>query len=176
MKKGKDVKNFSKKYGRAVKNCPILDYKDVCIRLKDGGLKKISPLDVTYEGSSFGLILDMYRDLQEQHSDYKKSVGHSISTLISLLKDKGYNTSNVDLNALINDINELTIIEPTKVYDIFYRNAEGYIVSKQPLLTDCVILEIGDIPDDYANQYWKINDEGKWELDKDKFNSYWSVV
>ena len=175
MKKGKEIKHYTKKYGRALKNAPILDYKELCIKTKDGGLKKIEPLDVTYEGSSFGLILNLYNDLKKQYNSYKKDIGHSISTLISLLNEKGYNTSNVELNALINDINELTIIEPTKVYDIFYRNADGYIVSKQPLLTDCVILESGDIPEDYANQYWKLIN-GKWVLDEEKYNSYWSVV
>jgi hypothetical protein len=174
MNKSKKIKNYSRKYSNALKGAPVLDIKELCIKTANGGLKKIDPLDVVYEGSSFGLILDMYHDLQKLHSEHKKAVGHSISALIALLKQKGYNTPNVELNALIGDINELLIIEPNKVYDIFYRNADGYIVSKQPLLQDCEILEVGDIPEDYANGYWKI-ENGKWLLDKELYNQYWSV-
>lgn len=169
-------RNKYDKYARALGSVPITEYKDLLIQDKHKKLKKINPLDVMYEGSSFGLILNLFHDLQKQHNDYKKDIGHSISILISLLKDKGYNSPNVELNALIEDINNLVIIEPNKLYNVYHKNDNDYIVSSSPILSNDTILEVGERPDDFDKGYWRITDNGKWILDKKLYNEYWSVV
>ena len=174
-KKSKNTKNYSKMYAKAIKGVPVLDYKDLCVRTKNGSLKKIDVLDVVYEGSSFGLILDLFNDLQNKYSDYKKATGHSISALISTLKSKGYNTPNVELNALIQDINNLVIIEPDKQYDILHCNADGYVVSSSVLISNDIVVESKDKPDDFDKGYYKyIN--GEWVLDEELYKQMWGSL
>ena len=168
-------RNKHDKFARALSSVPKTKHRDLLIQDKNNKLKKINPLDVSYEGSSFGLILDMYHDLQKIHSEYKKDVGHSISTLISTLKDKGYNTPNVDLNALIDDINELVIIEPDKLYTVYHCNANGYVVGSSVIISNDIILEDDDRPDDYAKGYYKLVN-GKWVLDEELYKEMWSAV
>ena len=149
MNKSKQTRNYTRKYGKALKGAPITDYKDLLIQGKDNQLKKINPLDVRYKGTTFGLILDMYEDLNKQHNEYKKAVGHSISALIATLKVKGYNTPNVRLNTLIEDINHLNIIIPNVQYSGF--KLEGECIKG---LGYDVIFEVKELPDDIYSGYW----------------------
>jgi hypothetical protein len=158
-----------RKFRQALSSVPSTEFKDLLIQDKHGKLKKIKPLDVMYEGSSFGLILDMYHDLQELHSTYKKDTGHSISTLIAFLKAKGYDKQTIDLNALIEDLNHLLIIEADKEYSVYHKDANGYVVSSSVILSDDSILSDFEKPDDYNKGYWKIVD-GKWVLDEQRMN------
>jgi hypothetical protein len=166
-------KDYVRKYGKAIKHAPNTEYKDLLIQGKDNRLKKINPLDVIHNGVSFGLMLDLYNDLKGSHSDFKNDVGHSISTLISTLKAKGYNTPNVELNALIEDIGHLLIIEPSKEYYNFKCNEDGYIIGLDDIN---IVIEKGliTIPDDYDKGYWKIEGLG-FVLDEELYRAYWSV-
>jgi hypothetical protein len=165
--KGKKVRNLSRKYGSALTGIPKTEYKDLLYQDKNNKLKKINALDVTHNGSSFGLILGLYEDLKELHKQEKKEVGHSISTLISLLKFKGYNTPNVELNALIEDINHLLIIEPDKEY-FGFKLTNGYVSG----YGYDVIMVKQDIPEDFDKGYWKIIDY-KFVLDEEKYELMW---
>ena len=169
-------KNKYHKYSKALTSIPKTEDKDLLIQGKDGKLKKIKPLDVTYEGSSFGLILDMLGDVSEQHSEYKKDVGHSISTLIAFLKGKGYNTPNIDLNALIEDLECLVTINPNKEYSVYHKNADGYVIGRSVVFSNDTILEDNERPDDYDKGYWRISDTGKWVLDEELFKMMWRVI
>ena len=175
MNKAKKVRNYKHKYGKAIKSCPIVEYKDLLIQDKNNRLKKIDPLQVVYNGSSFGLIFDMYGDVSDKYSAYKKATGHSISTLIATLKQKGYNTPNVDLNALIEDISHLVIIEPNKQYDILHLNANGYVVGNSALISNDIVIEHTDKPDDFDKGYYKYVN-GKWELDEELYQQMWGSL
>ena len=158
---------FVTKYGNALKRVPVTEQGDILVEGKDKRLKKVSPLDIKYNGSSFGLILDLYKDLQETHKQFKNDLGHDIAKLISLLKEYGYNTPNVDLTSLIDDIEKLFIVKPTVEYYHFTFDKDGYITGMQSYGT--LVSKMNDIPDDYNKGYWKIID-GEFVLDSDKFN------
>ena len=164
---------YSRKYLSALKNIPTLEYNDLSITTKNGGLKKVHPLDVKYEGSTFGTIRDMYFEEIEQHSELKSIVKQSIFALTSTLIEKGYNTTSTELNTLIEDISKLLIIEPTKQYYNFKVNSDGYVVGKDDI--HIVTSSHIEIPDDFNKGYWKIID-GKFVLDEDKYKQLWGAL
>lgn len=172
MSKSRKTKDYARRYGSALKGVPTLETKELAVKTKDG-LKKIHPLDVKYEGSSFGLIRDLYAGEIKLVAELRNELDSAKSALTSTLIEKGYNTSNIELNSLIDDISHLLIIEPTKEYWNFTTNADGYIVGKQKIeiVTDGHI----DIPDDFDKGYWRIVD-GKFELDQEKYSQYWQVT
>lgn len=164
-------KSLAKKYGSSLRSAPHTTQGDLLIEGKDKRLKKISPLDVKYQGTTYKMTLDLYHDLQTQHSDLKHHVGSVSGTLISILKQKGYNTPNVDIKSLVDDILRLNIIEPTKQYTGF-QIKDGYVVGKGY----DAIFEMKELPDDIYNGYWKSDKRGNITLDEVKYSQYWSVV
>ena len=50
MNKSKKTKDYAKKFGQALKSIQTLEYKEIAIKTKDGSLKKVQPLDISYEG------------------------------------------------------------------------------------------------------------------------------
>lgn len=171
MKKSKDVRNLAKKYGRAIKGAPKLEKQELAIKTRDG-LKKISPLDVRYEGTTFGTMLDMYGDVSKQFSEYKKDVGHSISRFISTFKSLGHITPNIELNALIDEITSLLVLNPNVTYFNFTRDKDGYVTGKQQI--DIVTTSHIEVPEDFDKGYWVIKD-GEFVLDEEKYRQYWSI-
>ena len=163
--------DYSKKYGSSLKHSPDTEQGDLLIQGKNNALKKISPLEVKYNGSTYKLILDLYHDLQDDMSLFKLNTNNSLDYLASTLKDNGYNTSNIELNALIEDIYKLDIIRPTKEYThVTFK--DGYVNGVEDY---GVLIPKGDIPEDYANGYWTIVDK-KWVLDKEKYEQYWGQL
>lgn len=167
MNKSKNTKNYTKKYAKALKGVPILDYKELCVKTKNG-LKKIDPLDVTFEGSSFRLILDLYGDEKNRHKDLKHSVGQASSTLISLLKDYGCDTSSIEINALIGDLNNVLMIHPNKDYIGYQLNDAGYVIG----YGYDVLMVKGEQPEDFDKGYWKLVNR-EFILDEVLYEQMW---
>lgn len=168
MKKG----NYQRKFGNALSSVPVVEAKELLIKDNNNKLKKIHPLDVKYEGSTFGLIKDLYKEEIARHTECRNAIEQACGTLISTLIEKGYNTPNVDLKALIDDISKLLIIEPTKGYYNFKLNSDGYVVGKDNV--QIIVQDNIQVPDDWNKGYYKIID-GVFVLDEERYKQMWSV-
>ena len=169
----KDRNKYARKYSRALTSVPTVEQGELLIKDKFGKLKKIHPLDVKIDGSSFGLIKDLYETEKTNHIKLLDSLNESIARLTSVLIDGGYETSNVELNALIDDINHLLIIKPQHSYYNFTIDEQGYVTGMSPI--GVVTTSHTDVPSDFDKGYWKI-ENGNFVLDQEKYNQTWGVL
>lgn len=169
--KVQNYKKMSKVFLDSVKHAPQTKQGDLLIEGKNKRLKKITPLDVKHQGSTFKLILDLFEQEKNKYKELKSYVGHGNSLLIALLKEKGYITPNVELHALIADVELLNIIVPTKEYDGF-EIVNGYIVGKG---YDAIFVK-RELPEDIYKGYYKSDNRGKFELDKELYELMWRTV
>jgi hypothetical protein len=132
---------------------------------KDKMFEELAPLKVKYNGIAYGTILDLYEDLKGIHG---KSVAYSKAcnkTLTAFLIERGYNTPNVNLNALIEDLQHLLIIQDSKEYELITFDDNGYIKDSFDLLGQVIFKQ--EHPADYNKGYYNYID-GKYVVDEDR--------
>ena len=166
--------NKYKKYSSALRTIPTVDYKDLLIKDKSGKLKKINPLEVKYNGSSFGLILDLYNSELEKCLKLQEDINNASQALIDTLGALGYNTPNVELNALIQDIRHLHVLIPNHSYVNYVLDDNGYIVDVENV--GKVLEEGTQVPSDIKNGYYYLDSDNLIVKDEQKYNEYWGSI
>ena len=166
-----DIKKRAYKYSKALTSTPITEQGDLLITKSNGKFKKILPEDVKSDGVTYKLTKELYNDLIVEHQALLDTVKGASHYLTAVLIENGYQTSNIELKALISDINKLKIIKPNEQYTHYDINYSGYVIGSSDYGS---ILLSGDKPVDYDKGYWKITD-GKWELDEIKYNQFWGI-
>ena len=162
----KRVRNFN----QGMRNAPSMETYTYYYSDKNKHLQKVSAYDVKIDGIKYGTTLETLDDKLEVITNFETYVKTCEVALTSLLIEKGYNTPNVDLNALIDDISKLKIIEPNKEY-VGFKLEGDYIID----YGYDVIIEKVDIPDDVTKGYYKLIDD-VIEFDEQRYNEYWSGV
>lgn len=159
-------------FNKSITKVPKLEVGEYAILTPKDRLKKIHPLKVSYEGVTYGTLKEYHEKIQQELIDLQSYLKTNEDALISILVDGGYNTPNVDIKSLIEDITHLKIIKPQLDYELFTENEDGYVNGSVDLKGEILIK--GDKPEDYDKGYWRIVD-GKWVLDQVRYNQYWGL-
>jgi|LGOV01.1.fsa_nt_gb hypothetical protein len=136
-----------------------------------GGFSKQDEKQVKVDGISFETYLGLYNDLQETKRNDDLYLNTQNKALTAFLISKGYITPNVDLKALIEDLEELLVIIPNHPYDLLQINGEGYITS-QTEISGHIINRLDEYPTDLLYGYYKLVD-GELIVDEDKKLEYY---
>ena len=133
-------------------------------------IKPIDALHVKVDGVTYETTIKTLQETIQDKEGVKNTIKGGLHNLTALLNEFGYNTSNIELNALIDDINNLNIIHPQKVYT-GYEIKDGYVIGKGY----DIICELGEEPDDFDKGYWKF-DGIEWVLDSVRYQQIWGGV
>jgi len=133
---------------------------------EDGKATPISPLDVRYNGTSLGLQLDLYQELDKKYTQLNQLLEYAIQSITATLLVNGINNTSEDLKSLVEDVRRLKTILPNKDYIEITYNDSGYVKSVEIIDGDVEEL-IARIPYDVGNQCYKFVD-GVFILDKEE--------
>ena len=115
------------------------------------------------------VILSLLKISQnELHAEQDKYNG-LIKFLSDYLEDKTTNSLK-DEKSIREQISRLLVANTEPIDNVLI--VDGYISKVESVGT---LIRPIDIPDDIANRYWKLV-EGKFILDKEKYNALWSVI
>ena len=113
---------------------------------KESLFADLDPLSVKYDGIPYGVIKDLYNDLQGIHGKLEKYLKACNGSITAFLIEKGYNTPNVKQSALIEDLKHLLVIQDEVDYDLLkfdeygfikgVYSLEGQVILKQPKPND----------------------------------------
>jgi len=170
--KSKELRKKAQDFSRALTKAPKMLKDELAIQNHRGQLKKIHPLKVKHEGVTYETMLSLHKQLQEGHNELKELISTAELAITAILVEYGYESSNIELKPLIEDVRYLKLIHPHKSYVNYIEDDKGYIVGSVAIHQ---IMESGDIPDDYDKGYWKIID-GAWNLDEDRYNQFWGLM
>lgn len=159
-----------RKYSSVLRNTPRIEEHSYYVSDKNKRIKLVSPLDVKYDGITYKERLKQLDDYINKNELLNSNVKACEERLLSILIDYGYNTPNIELNALIEDILKLNLIHPDKKY-IGFKIKNEYIVG----LGYDVILEDRELPEDIYNGYYQYLD-GKIKVDSEKYHLYWGSL
>lgn len=159
----KRKQRYSSSLGSAVTIEPYKYY----ISDKHKRLKEVDAEGVKLDGITYGKTNEILTNTLTHKTNLETYVKTCEDALTSTLIEKGYNTPNVDLKSLVEDILKLNIIVPTKEYEGF-KLVEGYVVG----LGYDVIQEVKEKPDDFDKGYWKLVNS-KWVLDNVRYQQIW---
>ena len=165
MKKNKERR--VRKYSSGLKSAPTIEPNEYYKSDRDKRLHYVQPEEVKIDGVTFGYTKDLLFDKMRELTDAKDEIKGVSQTLTSILIEYGYNTSNIDLNALVQDIYKLNIIHPDKEY-VGYKIVDEYVVGYG---YDLIQVK-GEEPEDFDKGYWTIID-GEWKLDNVKYQQIW---
>ena len=165
-----NTKKRSKKYSTTLKRHNTVDISNDGLYFinSKGGFSKREPLDVKVDGITVKTYLGLYNDLQGVHKDTIDFINTQNKALQEFLISKGYNTPNVDLNALIGDLSRLLVIIPNKEYDLLQKDSNGYIIGKEQI-NGSIIDRPNEYPNDLLFGYYKY-ENGKLKVDEVKKN------
>lgn len=164
------AKKRSEKYGRTLKryNTDKVEKNGLYYINSNGGFSLKSPLDVKVDGIKVKTYLGLYSDLQVKVENDKTYLNTQNQALTTFLLERGYITPNVDLNALIGDLDKLLVIIPNKEYDLLQKDGNGFIISKDEI-NGSIITRPSEYPIDLLHGYTReIN--GKFIDDEVKKN------
>lgn len=134
---------------------------------KKGGFSTRKPLDVKIDGIKVSMYLELYKELQDTHKDLKHYVGTQIGVLTAFLTKKGYNTSNIELDAVIKDLEHLLIIQDTKEYEVLSVDENGYLNGIGTIKPTSIIIDKQPRPNDFDLGYYNYID-GEYVVDEDR--------
>lgn len=145
----------SKKYSSSLKRYNTDDVVEGKLYYKNnkGGFSIKEPVDVKVDGIKVKTYLGLYSDLQQKVKDIQIYLNTQNQALTAFLLEKGYITPNVDLDALIGDLNKLQVIVPNEQYDLLQVNKDGYIISKEEI--NGTIIKRQVYPTDLLHGYTK---------------------
>jgi len=132
---------------------------------KDKAFLSLDPLKVKYEGISFGLIKSLYEDLQQVKRNDDIYLNNQNKAVSEFLIKRGYNTPNVDLDALIGDLEHLLVIQDEYEYELLKLNVDGYVIGNVGLKGQ--VIKLAPKPDDFYKGYYKYVDS-QWIIDEVK--------
>ena len=163
----------TKKFSTTIKkyNTDKIEKNNLYYLNTKGGFSKLDELDVKVNGIKFKTYLDLYSDLQETKRKDDLYLNTQNKALTAFLISKGLITPNIDLDALIGDLEELLVIVPKEEYDLLQVDANGYITS-QTSINGHIIDRPLSYPSDLLYGYYKLVD-GKLVVDEEKKNEYY---
>ena len=115
------------------------------------------------------VVLSLLKQSQNDYHDEQDKYNGLISFLSDYLLGKTNNVYNEE-NAIKEQLNGLLVANTEPIDNVLIINE--YIAKVERVGT---LIRPIDIPDDIANGYWKLVD-GKYILDKDKYNQMWSTI
>jgi hypothetical protein len=140
---------------------------------KDNIFGELNPLNVKYEGVTFGLTKELYNDLQIDHRDLKNYLKGCNELLTSFLIKKGYNTPNVKQVALIADLEHLLVIQDEIDNELLTFDSLGYITNCFGLKGEVILKQ--DKPSDFDKGWYKYID-GEYVVDEQRKDELIGVV
>lgn len=164
------------KYNHTLNTVPKIQPKELYIADSNSRLRQINRGEVTKGGISFDSLIQLEINKSEQLSDKQNIIQTTRDSLTAILKEFGYNTPNVELKTLIDDLYKLTIIKPNQEYEILKFDNDGYIIGSEKVNeNDLVVNSYLSKPIDFDKGYYKY-DNGKLVKDEQKYNEIWSVL
>ena len=154
-------------FNQGLRNVPKIEPHCYYASDKNAHLKKVDASDVKLDGITYHTTKEQLEDFKGRYLELQSIINEANSTLTGILLRYGYNTPNIELNALTEDILKLNIIEPNVEY-IGYKLVDGYVVGYG---YDLIMIK-GEQPDDFDKGYWKLVN-GEWTLDNERFNQIW---
>ena len=170
------MSNHKKKYNSMLHKVPKIEPKELYIADTNCNLRHIDRGEVSKGGISFDGLKKLEVAKSQEIIELKQAREQARIALTAILKDYGYNTPNVELKALIDDILKLTIIKPTYQYHLLSFNEDGYINGIDKIdNNDLVINLLSNIPSDLTKGYYKY-ENGQIIKDERKYNEEWSAL
>ena len=165
----------ARKYSTSIRknNKCLIEPNSIYKTDKDKCFSSLNPYKVKIDGISvetFISSLDVERDTHNLLKEYLKVSNQSLT---AFLIKRGYNTPNVDLNALIEDLSHLLVIQDEKEYQLLRVNDGGYVIDV--LEIDGEVISKQDKPLDLSNECYKFIN-GKYVLDEDKLNELGAML
>lgn len=154
------------RYEQAMKSKTIFEPLSYYFSDLNKNIKKIDAGDVQYEGVKAKTYLQQNIYLQKEKEIDKKEFDYIRSYLISFLLDKNYDTPNIEIKELLDDLHKLFIVLPTEKYHNILLDANGFVVGVN-YLTGVLTKELETIPEDVDKGYYKFID-GEFIKDEDR--------
>ncbi|NOQ50464.1 MAG: hypothetical protein GQ557_02205 [Mycoplasmataceae bacterium] len=164
-------KNRAKRYTHSLKSAPTIEPNEYYKSDTHKRLSYVDAVDVKIDGITYGKTIETLDSKIQLVTELQNEIKGCSQALTSFLIEYGYNTPNIELNPLINDLSNLNIIHPNKKYMGFKLDGD-YVKS---LGYDVLLEVIEDLPDDLYNGYWMFID-GELKLDEEKFKQMWSAL
>lgn len=165
-----DSKKRIRKRESQLRTAPKIEPNSYYISDVHRNLKPIDVLSVKHKGLTLKTLLEQKFDLDRHHRELKEYVLQCEVALTGILIANGYQTPNVDLDLLVEDVTKLNIIKPGIEYVGYQFNDSGYVIG----YGYDVILEKKEEPDDFNKGYWKVDDKGVWTLDSERMSALWN--
>ena len=154
------------RYEQAMKSKTIFEPLSYYFSDLNRNIKKIDAGNVQYEGVKAKTYLQQNIYLQKEKEKDKKEFDFIRSYLISFLLDKGYDTVNIEMKELLDDLHKLLIITKDEEYQYIEFDNDGFVVSVKDINGE-ITEKIYDLPEDLSNGYYKFVD-GEFVKDEDR--------
>ena len=166
----KERKARRKRFNQALKHVTPIEPYAYYYSDKHKRLKEVQPEEVKLNGVTYEKTNELYNVALNDIEQFKINYKGVSSLLTAFLIDNGYNTPNIELNALVDDLKHLLVIKPDVEYT-GYKLDGKFIVGRG---YDLIRQVDENEPEDYDGGYWYI-DNDEWKIDSERYHQVWGV-